>query len=194
MTKTILSFIFFLFLTTPPAESGEFIFQEKNASLQGKINYTVIGTYAAGFQKFHGTVFYDEKEKMITQVDVEIDATTIYSRHKILDRIVRSPRLLDVKKYPLIRFQSKDIKRQEENFIVTGTLDMHGTKRILSFVFAAEKPEAPAPDKMILEANGKWIVNRKDFGIIWNPILDQGGIIVGNHMTIDWQTEAVQVR
>ncbi len=29
-------------------------------------------------------------------------------------------------------------------------------------------------------------IYRKDFGIIWNALLDKGGILVGNNITVDW--------
>jgi len=38
--------------------------------------------------------------------------------------------------------------------------------------------------------SGQWLINRKDFGITWNKLLDKGGIIVGNIITIDWKIVA----
>ena len=34
------------------------------------------------------------------------------------------------------------------------------------------------------------VINRKDFEIIWHEIFDKMGILVGNHMTVDWEIAA----
>ena len=101
------------------------------------------------------------------------------------DRIVRSPRLLDANRYPEIVFQSKTIVEKGDHYIVEGTLDLHGVRKDLSFKFDVQNL-----DQNQILAKGKWRIKRKDFGIIWHKVLDYGGIIVGNHITINWELVA----
>ena len=35
------------------------------------------------------------------------------------------------------------------------------------------------------------MINRKDFGLNWNRSLDQGGLLVGNEVTIELKIQAV---
>ena len=48
--------------------------------------------------------------------------------------------------------------------------------------------------RKLLDLKGTWIINRKDFNIIWNKYLDQGGIVVGDILTVDWGIKVVILR
>jgi polyisoprenoid-binding protein YceI len=34
-------------------------------------------------------------------------------------------------------------------------------------------------------------INRKDFGLTWNPVLEAGGLVVGDRVKLDIEVEAV---
>ena len=127
---------------------------------------------------------------MIKGVRLEIISSSVTSVHPALDRIVRSKKILDVAMYPKVYFQSEDIKRHDQDYIATGQLELRGVKKNITFPFKAAAPIWKPDGKGALLAHGQWVINRKDFGVIWNKIFDHGGIIVGNHITIDWQIEA----
>lgn len=166
--------------------SAAYPFGPAQARLEGSIKYTVIGRYQSAFDRFSGTLQYDPLRRRITSVVLKIAAASIHSRFPKLDRIVRSRRLLDTARYPEIVFIGRDIRPEGAGFRVTGTLQMHGVTQEAGFTFQSIPPEAPGG---VLTARGTWVISRKDFGISWNPVLDHGGILVGNHITVDWEVK-----
>ena len=44
--------------------------------------------------------------------------------------------------------------------------------------------------RKLLIVKGSWQFNRKDFNIIWNHLLDRGGVLVGDYVTVDWGIRA----
>ena len=60
----------------------------------------------------------------------------------------------------------------------------------MTFSFKVEMYIDHKTKQKILDLNGSWTINRKDFNIIWNKLLDHGGIIVGDHFTVDWGIKA----
>ncbi|MDH3599286.1 MAG: YceI family protein [Candidatus Tectomicrobia bacterium] len=75
------------------------------------------------------------------------------NKKEIEGNIVRD--VLHAKKYPDIMFASSSMKKQNDRYIVTGTLTLHGQKRSITFGARREK------DKMIAEVK----LNQPAFGI-----------------------------
>lgn len=178
---------------TGGSEASTFIFSQDNSAINGSIGYTLVGKYQAAFGQFEGEIRFNDKSEAIESVVLKINASSIQSKHPSLDRIVKSQRILDVQSFPGIIFESTDIVSDAAGcHRATGNLTLHGVTRTISFPFSFEilRPEGAAGQ---LQASGTWVIPRKEYGIIWNKILDKGGIIVGNHITVDWRILAGKI-
>ena len=164
-----------------------YVIQPKQSTIEGSIRYTVIGKYRARFTDFGGTITYDRGQWDRSSVTLRIKTKSLRSQYPTLDGIVLSKRLLDAGRFPEIFFQSHSVKRRAERYWVEGTLDFHGEKKTLAFPFRLEEPRADQHGALTLRAQGRWIIRRKDFEVIWSKILDHGGIIVGDHIVVDWE-------
>jgi len=184
LRKIILSLFFASCVIT--ASATDLSFTPANSAITGHVRYTVVGKYSARFERFSGTITLDEKTKAIQAVTLKIDATSVRSKFAKLDRIVRSPTLLDTKKFPTILFKSTSIKRTDAGYRVKGKLSMHGVTREVEFPFKADVDGT----KHRIRANGEWPIVRKDFGVTWNAYLDHGGVVVGNTIVVDWNVIA----
>ncbi len=166
-------------------------FGPQETRIKASIKYTVIGQYVAGFDAFKGTITADPQTGKILSVVLEIDARSIHSNCTTCDDIVRSRQLLDTERYPKIIFKSSSIIEDDNGYRVTGILDLHGVQKEMTFPFDVVMGEGPVAGQKNLDIQGKWVINRKEFGIIWNRVLDKGGILVGNHITVHWGIKAV---
>ncbi len=191
LSRTVILFFFLFCLSASRGEAvEEYRIDPGPSHIKGSIKYSVVGRYHAEFNKFSGVLYYDPAQKKLVGVSLTIENASLQSRFDNLDRIVQSPRLLYVEKYPTTTFHSKSMVPVEKNkYIVTGDLSLHGVTREISFPFSAEGPlpkDAPAG----ISAKGLWIIPRKDYDIYWHEILDKGGILVGNHLKVDWEIHA----
>lgn len=179
--------LFMMIAAASPSEGMQKIeFGPQETDITGSIKYSVIGKYKANFQRFKGEITYDSRSQQITAVHLEIEAETITSNCDWCDKIVRSEQLLDTDQHPLITFKSSEIISDGDGYRVKGTLEMHGITREAEFPFKADIAAAGDTQQETLAVNGTWQINRKDFDIIWNRVLDKGGILVGNEITVDW--------
>jgi polyisoprenoid-binding protein YceI len=76
---------------------------------------------------------------------------------------------------------------------VEGDLTIRGVTRKVNFV--VEGPTPPTKDpwgntRVAISASSK--INRKDFGLTWNAVLETGGILVGDDVTITLDVEFVK--
>lgn len=175
----------------PLERRGEtaYFFNQKESKIDGSIHYAVVGNYEAVFEKFSGNIYFSPQEKSGT-VRLEIDVRTIKSAFTKLDDIVRSRQILDAGRYPYCVFTGDFQQDAQGTYQVKGELTLHGVTRPIEFPFAIEGPAQTEDGLEFVTARGKWIINRKEFGIIWNKLLDRAGVIVGNHMTVDWTVRA----
>src|SRR3984893_1680286 len=165
-----------------------------HSAAQFAVRHLAISTVRGAFTKVDGTVQLDDKEISRSSVDVTIDAASVDTRVPNRDKDLRSDHFFDVEKYPTLTFKSTKVEQVEAGKLkVTGDLTIHGvTKQV---VLDVEGPTAPVKDpwgnqRAAVTATTK--INRQDFGMKWNPAMDNGGLVVGNDVVITIDVEMVQ--
>ncbi len=163
----------------------DFVLTPQNSTMTGFVKYATLGRYSAAFKKYQGTLDYDAKAGTVKSVVLKIDAATIQSSCAMCDRAVRSSRLLNVKKFSNIIFQSQKITKEKNVFVVYGNLSLHGVTRLMKFPFTIK--QRTVKKSKVLNIKGTWAIDRRNFGISWNKTLDRGGFVVGNDVTVQWE-------
>jgi polyisoprenoid-binding protein YceI len=184
--KSILNgLILFLILSSLSFSSAfadsQYAFTCDGSKIKGSIQYSVLGRYNFDFKECAGAIIYDEIEKKIKSVRLEIKAKSIYSNCQWCDNIVISKKILYTQQYPLIVFESKDLKKGPEGYWANGMIDMHGVSQKLNSQFNVRENDSGE-----FYLSGAWVLRRKDFKITWNALLDHGGVFVGDFITVDW--------
>jgi polyisoprenoid-binding protein YceI len=152
----------------------------------------VFSKVPGNFGKFQGAIVYDAQKPEISSVKVEIDASSINTRNEKRDNHLRSEDFFDVAKFPTLTFVSTKVAAAGDNKLkVDGNLTMHGvTKPVTLFVtFLGAGPTMNGEQRSGFEAITT--LNRKDFGIVWNKTLDQGGTMLGDDVYIHLSVEGV---
>jgi polyisoprenoid-binding protein YceI len=144
------------------------------------------------FGKFQGAIVYDPQKPEVSSVKVEIDPSSINTQNEKRDNHLRSEDFFDVTKFPTLTFVSTKVAASGDNKLkVDGNLTMHGvTKPVTLFVtFLGAGPSMNGEQRSGFEAITT--LNRKDFGIVWNKTLDQGGTMLGDDVDIHLSVEGV---
>jgi polyisoprenoid-binding protein YceI len=144
------------------------------------------------FTDFEGSIEYNEASPEQSSVNFTIHATSIDTAEPDRDKHLRTADFFDVEKYPTITFHSTRIaKRGPETFDVTGNLTIHGvSKEIVLPVAHMGKAKDPwGGERLGFEA--ETALNRKDFGLNWNAMLEAGGFLVGDEVKVSIQVQAV---
>ena len=187
-----LVFVFSLivFCTSGVSAQASYIIDPQNSSLQASIHYVVLKRFTASFSEYSGEIVFDPQGTDNFNADIQVDVGSLKSDYPKYDEIVRSERLLDTQQYPYVRFQSKHLNKVPEGYEVTGVLELHGVRREITVPLVIKGPQEALDGRVYLEFSGQWQIPRKDFNIVWHPVLDRGGIVVGNHIAVDWKVIA----
>ncbi|MCA9406463.1 MAG: YceI family protein [Candidatus Omnitrophica bacterium] len=164
----------------------------EKSNIKSKVRYTLVGTYEAEFKEFSGKLYFDPKNLADSKVELSIQTKSLKSKYSTLDRIARSRRLLDAAAYPNMSFKSQRIYQKGGQYYVKGIFSLHGVEKELTFPFMIEGPITDYSLGKYVVAEGKWRVNRKDFGIMWHSVLDKGGVVVADDVIIEWTVFASQ--
>jgi polyisoprenoid-binding protein YceI len=157
-----------------------------------KVKHMGISTVPGKFAKFKGTVALDKHESTTARVEAVIEAASIDTGIEARDKHLKSPDFFDVEKYPEIRFVSTKISPvKDDRFVMEGDLTLHGvTKAVkLDAVFGGEAKDPWGGQRAACSATGT--LNRKDFGLTWNKVLDTGGLLIGESVQIVIEVEGV---
>jgi polyisoprenoid-binding protein YceI len=144
------------------------------------------------FTKFSGTVAYDPDKPAASSTTVEIETASINTENEKRDGHLRSEDFFFADQYPTIKFVSTKVTPTGEGKLsVEGNLTMRGvTKPVtLAVSYLGSGPTSNGEMRAGFEATTK--VNRKDFNILWNRTLDQGGTLLGDDVDIKIGVEGV---
>jgi polyisoprenoid-binding protein YceI len=144
------------------------------------------------FGTFKGTVTYDAANPAASSVTAEIDASSIDTNNEKRDGHLKSPDFFDAAKYPTLTFTSTKVTPAAEGKLkVEGNLTIHGVTKlvVLEAAFLGAGPGLDGVTRAGFEGETK--VDRKDYGIVWNKALDQGGTLLGDDVQINLEVEAV---
>ncbi|HEU4403374.1 MAG TPA: YceI family protein, partial [Candidatus Polarisedimenticolia bacterium] len=145
------------------------------------------------FNKFEGTMTLDQADLSKATVNVSIDAASIDTNEPARDKHLRSDAFFDVEKNPKITFQSTKVRPAGPNKLqIDGNLSIRGvTKPVtLDVDVLGFGPDAWGGYRGGFEAHTQ--INRLDYGVSWNDVVEGGGYILGNDVEITLNIEAVK--
>jgi polyisoprenoid-binding protein YceI len=161
-------------------------------------------TYVRGhFKNVHGKLVFDPENPRDSRVEVRIDAKSIWTGEPDRDAHLRSADFLDVEHYPEITFTGSNVRVVgDHDFILSGPLTIRGvTREVVLEVRYLGQWQTPwwenGVDKGPKTRAGfvaKTTINRQEFGVSWNSLLDKGGVVVGDMVEIIIDAEAILER
>lgn len=153
------------------------------------VKHMGIATVRGRFTEFEGTLEVGE-DLAGSSARGTVKAASITTEEQQRDEHLRSPDFFDVAKFPTITFKSKKVKASGATKAkVTGDLTIHGvTKEVV--LDAQLTPETQNPwGQTVRGATATTKINRKDFGLGWNKVLEAGGVLVGDEVKIQLDLE-----
>ena len=168
------------------AFSAPWEFDPAHTGVQFKVRHLMVSSVRGHFEKLSGKITYDEADVTKSTAEITIDAASINTGVAKRDEDLRGPDFLDVAKYPTITFQSKKVEKAGEGKLkMTGDLTIKGVTK--EAVLDVEGPTPPIKDpwgNTRVGGSATTRINRKDFGLTYNKVLEAGGALVGDEVDI----------
>jgi polyisoprenoid-binding protein YceI len=165
-----------------------------HSGINFSIRHMVVSKVRGRFARYGGTVELDDADLTRSFVQATIDASSIDTGTLQRDDHLRSADFFDVAKYPEIRFQSTRIEKVAGNrYRVIGDLTIRDVTREVSLdvEYGGRATDPWGNERMGFLATTS--LDRKDFGLQWNQVLEAGGVLVGDRVDVELEVQAVKV-
>lgn len=155
--------------------------------------YVMVTTVHGSFDSFGGEVHLDGDDPTKCSVVLTIDTASIRTNIADRDAHLRSADFFDVENHPTITFRSTRIRTAgKDRYAVDGDLSIRGVTRpvTLDVEFGGITTDPWGGERAGFSATAE--VDREEFGLTWNQVLETGGLLVGKRVKIEIEAELVR--
>lgn len=156
------------------------------------IRHMMFAKVRGSFTRWSGSVSADE-QGALTNVSADIEIDSIDTREPQRDGHLRSPDFFDAATHPKMSFRSTGVRGDTAGqFQIDGELSIRGTTRpvTLDVEYTGGGKDPWGNTRRGYRAHAK--INRRDFGLNWNQALELGGVLVGETVEIEIETQLVK--
>jgi polyisoprenoid-binding protein YceI len=153
------------------------------------VRHLMVSNVKGHFGNVTGTIEIDEQNPLAPRVTASIPVATLDTRSEQRDAHLRSGDFFAVDAYPTIEFKGGRIAGDPRaDFTLTGEITIRGVTREITLDVTTEgRGNDPWGNERIgYSATGK--LERKDFGLTWNQIIEAGGVALGDTVKITINT------
>jgi polyisoprenoid-binding protein YceI len=157
------------------------------------VPHMVISEVPGSFKKFDGKISSKDENFTDAQIEFTIDASSINTDNEKRDAHLKSDDFFNAEKFPQIKFKGKSMKKISGNkYILTGDLTIRDvTKTVeLAVIYNGNIKDPYGNLRAGFKISGS--INRLEFGLKWNNLLEAGGAVVGDSVSFLVNLELVK--
>lgn len=190
-TKSLIRFATLAALALPTAlPAAEFKIDPAHTSLVFSIRHFGISNVHGRFDKFTGTVTVEDGK--VTAIQGQAEVSSVNTGVEMRDQHLQTAEFFNAAKYPTISFKSKSIDTKDGKTTFTADFTMHGVTKEVTAPIEISGPilDPQGVTRIGLQTTAK--LDRKDYGITYNDVLESGVALVGEEVSLEINAEAVK--
>ncbi|MBF0485436.1 MAG: YceI family protein [Candidatus Omnitrophica bacterium] len=160
------------------------------------VSHLMVAKVTGTFNDYDSDIQFNAKDLTGAKFDFVIKTASIDTKNEARDKHLKSADFFEAEKYPDIIFKTKEVVLKEgNNYDVAGTLTMKGVTKDIKIPVTVSGPITnPMSNAPMLGVEAHFQVNRQEYGLNWNKVMDNGGVMVGNNVDVNVFIEADAVR
>jgi polyisoprenoid-binding protein YceI len=178
---------------TNTATKVKWVLDPSHSEILFKVKHLMITNVKGEFRKFTAEVITEGDTFNATSIKATLDANSIYTNEENRDTHLRSADFFDVENHKEITFEGTSLKQvRDEKWELIGNLTIKGISREVKFdvEFGGKNKDPWGNEKAGFSLEGK--INRKDWGLNWNAMLETGGVLVSDEVRISAEVQFVK--
>ena len=182
-------------LPTTEAEATVYNVDPTHSTVGFRVGHLGISKVTGHFAGFSGSFAFDPQNPAATEAAGQVVVKSIDTDQQKRDEHLRGPEFFDVAQYPIIDFKLTSVTPLGQNrYQATGNFTMHGVSKpiTLEVAFGGSVKDPWGNERAAFTASTK--LNRKDFGLTWNKVLETGGLLVGDEVEITLEIEGIAAK
>jgi polyisoprenoid-binding protein YceI len=176
------------------AETARYNVDLDHSTVEFRVAHMVVSKTTGRFTDYSGFIEMDPEAMTVKAIEAEIKTASLTTNHQKRDTHLRGPDFFNVEKHPAMTYKLKSYRKTGEGYAAVGELTLLGvTKEVtLTGTFNGVTRDPWGNIRAGFTAEGT--LNRKDFGMTWNKTLDNGGLVVGDEVSIKLDIECIKAK
>jgi len=178
---------------TTSALTGEYILDPGHSRIGFVGRHAMVTKVRGSFSDFEGSGYLDADDPARSHLEVTIQAGSVESGSGDRDQHLRSGDLFDVERYPEIRFVSTAVESAgDDTYRVAGDLTIKDVTKPVTLDLEVTGSALDPFGNTRLGLEGGTTLNRKDWGVSWNALMETGGVLVSEKIRLELDVSAIK--
>jgi polyisoprenoid-binding protein YceI len=174
-------------------ETTKWIVDPTHSELVFKIKHLMISNVSGSFTNFKAEVETNGMDFTDAQINLVAEMSSITTHNGQRDAHLRTSDFFEVNKYPELTFKSTKVEKAgDDAFDLYGELTLKGVTKLVKlraeYNGVAKDPWGGERAGFVI--TGK--INRSDWGVNFNGVLETGGVMLGEEVRIHSEIELVK--
>jgi len=164
-----------------------------HSEIHFKVRHLMVSWVTGSFKQFNATVETEGDDITTAKVHFTAEIHSISTNNEQRDAHLRTGDFFDAENHPRLTFESNKLEKiSDEHYKLYGTLTMRGVSKavVLNAEYGGIAQDPWGNTRIGVSVSGK--INRKDFGVNFSMVSETGGILLGEEVTINANTEFVK--
>ncbi len=165
-----------------------------HSSIDFAVRHMGFATVRGRFDAFEADIESDDEGRLIG-LQARIRTDSVDTGEKERDGHLRSADFFDAERFPEMRFAATRIEPTgDRRYRVSGELTIRGATRPVGFELTVQPPIRDPFGNVRAAAEASGTLNRKDWGLSWNRVLEAGALLVGEDVRFTLDMQAVEAQ
>jgi polyisoprenoid-binding protein YceI len=188
--KMLKFIVLFVFIAISANAQTKWSFDKSHSNVGFSVTHLVISEVEGRFGSFNGMVTTKSDAFEDSEIEFKVDVNSVNTDNSKRDEHLRSDDFFNSEKYPNMIFKSTSMKKVGDNrYKLKGNLTIRDiTKPIeLDVKLNGVIKDPRGNTKAGFKISGS--LDRFDFGLKWNSLMEVGGAVVGKTVTLNLNVE-----
>ena len=173
--------------------SGTYNLDPSHSRVGFVTRHAMIAKVRGAFNDVTGTAAINGADPAASSLEVTIQTASVDTRDSNRDGHLASPDFFDAGTFPTITFKGTGFAITGDDTVdVTGDLTIKGVTNVVTIPFEFGGVATDPFGNARAGFEGQVVVNRKDWGLTWNAVLETGGVLVADKVTLELEVSAVK--
>jgi len=191
--KFIIMFAFAILTGNSLAQTTTWKIDPVHSKIGFSVRHLIISEVEGRFKSFEGSITADKEDFSGSKIVFSLDTRSVFTDNTRRDNDLKSSHFFDAEKYPKITFKSTSFEKVEDNkYKLEGDFTIKGVTNpiVLDVSYGGTIKDPWGNMRAGFKITGK--INRFDYNLKWNKLLEAGGAVVGKEVNINCNLEIVK--
>ena len=173
--------------------TGEYVLDPTHSRLGFTARHAMVTKVRGSFEEFEAKAHLDFEDPTKSTAEVTFQIASISTGQKQRDEHLRTNDFFDAPTYPTGRFVSTSVtKVDDDTYELTGDLTLKDITKPVTITWEYTGTAKDPFGNTRAGFEGKGVLNRKDWGIEYNAVLETGGVMISDKITLEFDVSAIK--